>query len=105
MPDRYTVERQGARWVASNGAQHVEADDPSEAIYLLTAGELLADASGESVEDEAASISAGEAENLVGAAALRLVRLLVMRAPAELLRKELEMVQHWTERHIALRGD
>lgn len=105
MPEQYTITQQGAAWVASNGDNHVEADDPSEALFLLLGGEIDAEEGVASVEESARERSAGDEEERFGLHAVLLIRLMAYRVPAPILRKEMRILAETLDRYLSLRGD
>lgn len=103
MPDRITIERQGVRWIASDGATHCEADEPNDALEdllmaCLPGGEDLRDRL-----DSAARIQ--EAEDNAGRRALALVRLMALNAPPPILRNEVGNITRAVEGLIAVRAE
>jgi hypothetical protein len=97
---RYTIEQQGGKWVASNGTEHVEADDPEDAFFKLLGGELDDEHGMHSVEEGVAMRTAEDLEDAADRFLLRLIRLLAMRAPAVMLRHELAMATKYVEQFI-----
>jgi len=83
--DRYSVERRGTRWIASDGARHAESDDPADAILsLLLQDEMIA-----KDLDVHEVIDKGER---ACRSALRLIQLITLGAEPDIVRNELRVL-------------
>jgi|ERR1700722_2842889 len=99
-PDHYTVTRQGNVWVASDGTNHVEAENPEEALSLLTLGQMDEEYFGEPVEESVAGIRADDLVQKIGDGLVRMVRLMALGAPAEIVRNEVRLMADWMEQWL-----
>lgn len=111
MIEKYTIEKQGEKWIASNGQRHVEADGPDEALYLLTVGEISEESSGEDVADgDIEAMRLSEIELRVGNAATRLIRLLAIsavaadRVPCDLIQSTADLIASSVTQYLDLWG-
>lgn len=102
---KYTIEQVGTRWVASDGATHVEADDPGEAVFrLLCANEEVSQGLSGSAEEYTDHCVIDELEDTIGVSAIRIVRLVAMRAPPAVLLPSVKRLADTVERFIESGG-
>lgn len=103
---KYTIEKVGARWVASNGRDHIEADDPDEALYLLLGGEIGTAHGGGSVDDEVTDTRTADLVDSICRHCLCLIRLLaisgVSQVPTEILQNEVRLITERMAEFLAL---
>lgn len=101
---KYTITQQGQAWIASNGKDHVEAEYPDDALHLLLNGEAGKEF-GINLEEMSRSDRSFWSQDAVGLAAVRLIRLLALDAPAEVLRNTLGTIAKHIDLIISLRED
>jgi len=100
---KYTIEQNGTKWVASNGTDHIEADDPGEAIMQLLIGEEGAASVGQGdVGGEVERVRADDVQDMVGASCVRLIRSMARTTPAWMIREEIRVLGSHVERWISL---
>lgn len=104
----YRVERQGDRWVATDGVNRVEGDEPDEALADLVRGQVAAGegepADADAVADAVAGVQADDEAELLCVRVARLIQLVAVRAPGAVLRAEVGLVGKSVERLIGLDG-
>lgn len=99
---KYTIEQQGDVWIASNGTNHVEGEDASDALYLLESGEVEAQyVTGQTVESGAEQRRIEAIEQKLQLDVLVLINLAGGKVPATIMRNQLAVIKKSVENYIA----
>jgi hypothetical protein len=94
MSEKYTIEKNGQIWIASDGINHIEGEEPDEALYNLLIGEVASEELNEPIEDSVGDLRQEKEVEKLHQSCLRLIKLTTIGAPKAIVANELIMIKN-----------